>query len=135
MGYKIDEIEGIGDAYSKKLAVAGITNTSHLLKLCCSAAGRKSVAKETGLTTKQLLSWADMADLMRITGVGRQFGELLKASGVDTIKELRVRVSENLHEKMAKTNEKKNLCKVVPSAARIQDWIDLAKKMDPVITH
>ena len=76
-----------------------------------------------------------MADLMRLNGIGRQFGELLKESGVDTVKELRVRVAENLSAKMGKVNEKKNLTKVVPRAPRVQKWIDTAKETEPLITH
>ena len=95
VGYKISEIEGIGPVNSEKLGTAGITNTDHMLAKCGSAKGRKTVAEQTGLSAKVLLKWADMADMMRVSGVGRQYGELLKASGVDTVKELRTRKAEN----------------------------------------
>ena len=96
MGYKIEEIEGIGPAYAEKLAAASISTTDDLLKLCCDARGRKATAEKTGVSESQLLKWANMADLMRVSGVGRQYAELLEASGVDTIKELRNRNAENL---------------------------------------
>jgi len=40
MGYKIDEIEGIGPSYAEKLNGAGINTTDKLLELCCDAKGR-----------------------------------------------------------------------------------------------
>ena len=135
MGDKIDEIEGIGQAYKKKLSAAGITSTDHLLKQCGSAKGRKDVAEQTGLTTKQLLKWADMADLMRVKGVGRQFGELLKASGVDTVKELRHRNAANLCAKLAEVNATKKLAKAVPNEAKVAAWIAAAKDTEPMISH
>jgi len=46
MGYKIEEIEGIGPAYGEKLASADISTTDDLLKLCCDAKGRKATAEK-----------------------------------------------------------------------------------------
>jgi len=135
MGYKIDEIEGIGPAYKEKLGTAGITTTDELLDKCACAKGRKETSESTGLTTSQLLKWADMADLMRLNGIGRQFGELLKASGVDTVKELRTRNAENLTAKLAEVNAEKKLAKAVPAVTQVQSWIDTAKETDPRITH
>ena len=135
MGYKIREIEGIGPVNAEKLVSAGITSTDHMLAKCGSAKGRKEISAATDISTKQLLNWADMADLMRISGIGRQFGELLKASGVDTVKELRTRKAENLAVKMASVNAEKKLSKSVPNAAMIQRWIDAAKQTEPMTSH
>lgn len=44
MDYRIDKIEGVGPAYTKKLAIAGIHKTSQLLSQCASAKCRKAVA-------------------------------------------------------------------------------------------
>ncbi|MEP3482533.1 MAG: DUF4332 domain-containing protein [Fuerstiella sp.] len=135
MGYKINEIEGIGDVYKGKLLEAEITTTDQLLELCASAKGRKDVAAKTGLTASQLLKWADMADLMRLKGIGRQFGELLKAAGVDTVKELRTRVAANLAAKLKEVNEEKKLAKAIPGESKVQTWIDTAKETEPLISH
>ena len=72
MGYPIDEIEGIGPAYCEKLQTAGIASTDDLLTLCCTPAGRKEISEKTGLSEKHILDWTNMADLMRVSGVGRQ---------------------------------------------------------------
>jgi predicted flap endonuclease-1-like 5' DNA nuclease len=135
MAYKIDEIEGIGPANAEKLAAAKIATTDDLLKLCCAAKGRKEIAASTGVGEGTLLKWANMADLMRISGIAGEYAELLKASGVDTIKELRTRNAENLAEKAKQVNEEKSLTRAVPSASVIADWIEKAKQMDPMITH
>ena len=135
MGYQIDEIEGIGTVYKEKLSAVGIATTDDLLQLCADAKGREDISQKTGLSTSQLLNWVDMADLMRVSGVGRQFGELLKAAGVDTIKELRNRNADNLTAKLAEVNAEKKLAKKVPTAAQVQDWIEQAKTMGPMITH
>jgi predicted flap endonuclease-1-like 5' DNA nuclease len=135
MGYKIDEIEGIGPSYAAKLAPVGIKNTDDFLKLCCSAKGRKEIAAKSGVSETMLLKWANMADLMRISGVARQYSELLEAAGVDTVKELRTRRADNLAAKMIEINTAKKLVKSPPTQDAVQKWIDQAKALEPKITH
>lgn len=135
MGYKIEEIEGVGPAYAEKLAAAGIATTDDLLDKCASKAGRTATAESTGLSEKLLLKWANMADLMRISGVGEEYSELLEVAGVDTVKELRNRNAENLAAKMAEVNEEKKLTRTVPSQSQVEKWIEQAKGLDPLITH
>ena len=135
MAYKIEDIEGIGPSYATKLAGANIKSTDDLLELCCHAGGRKEVAGKTGIGESQLLKWANMADLMRISGVGSEYAELLEAAGVDTVKELGTRNSGNLAEKMKEVNEHKKLTRAVPAATVVDKWVDQAKTMKPKITH
>lgn len=135
MSYKIEEIEGIGPAYADKLSAAEIKTTDDLLGKCADAKGRKTVAESTGVSEGQLLKWANMADLMRVSGIGSEYSELLEAAGVDTVKELRHRNADNLAEKMAEINEEKKLTRAVPSSKVVSDWVEQAKTMDPTITH
>ncbi len=135
MAYKIDEIEGIGPAYAEKLAGAEIKTTDDLLEHCADAPGRKSIGESTGLSEKLLLNWANKADLMRISGVGPQYSELLEAAGVDTVKELRHRNAENLAAKMDEVNKEKNLSNASPSDSVVGGWIEAAKGMEPKISH
>ena len=135
MSYKITEIEGIGPAYAEKLAAEGVKTTDDYLDACADALGRKSMADKTGISDKLILRWANQADLMRINGVGEEFAELLEAAGVDTVKELRHRVPENLAEKMQEVNEAKKLARRAPALSEVVKWVDNAKTLDPRITH
>jgi predicted flap endonuclease-1-like 5' DNA nuclease len=135
MAYKIQEVEGIGPAKAEQLSAAGIATTDDLLRLCANKAGRVTVAEKCGVGEGQILKWANMADLMRISGVAGEYAELLKVAGVDTIKELRTRNAENLATKVAEINKEKNLTRQVPTAPTITKWIEAAKSLDPVITH
>lgn len=135
MSYKINEIEGIGPSYAEKLEKAEISNTDHLLEHCATPAGRKATSASTGVGESHLLKWANMADLMRVKGVGRQFAELLEASGVDTVKELRNRNADNLAAKMKEVNDTKNLANATPADSVVEGWITAAKTMDPKITY
>lgn len=135
MGYGIDEIEGVGPAYKEKLGTAGIRSTDDLLDLCATPAGRKAIAEKTGLSETHILGWTNAADLMRVSGIGGQYAELLEASGVDTIKELRNRNAENLAVKMKEVNTEKRLAKITPAMSVVQRWIDQARRVDPKILY
>ena len=135
MSYPIEEIEGIGPSYGAKLKTAGISTTKALLKACAKKSGRKKVADETGISEKLVLEWTNLADLMRIKGIGKQFSELLEAAGVDTVKELRNRNAENTAAKMAEVNAEKKLTRSVPAASMVADWVAQAKAMDPIIEY
>lgn len=135
MGYKIEDIEGIGPAYAEKLATVGIKNTDAFLTHCADRKGRKRVAKDADLSEKHLLKWANLADLMRISGIGPQFSELLEAAGVDTVKELRNRNAENLAAKMKEVQQEKKLTRTAPGVSTVSRWVARAKEMDPVISH
>ena len=100
MTYKVIDIEGVGEVYAEKLIAAGIKTDAELLEKCAKPAGRKALEAETGISGKLILKWANHCDLYRINGVGPQFAELLEASGVDTVKELKHRVAENLQKKL-----------------------------------
>lgn len=135
MSCKIEQIEGIGETYAKKLEDAGIKTTDNLLERCAKPAGRKQLAEDTGISPKLILKWTNHADLMRIKGVAGQFAELLEAAGVDTVKEFRHRVASNLQPKLVEINDAKNLCNRVPSETELQRMIDQAKELEPIVTY
>ncbi len=135
MTYRIEDIEGIGPVYRDRLREVGIDTTGQLLEACCTAEGRKKIGKMCGIGEKQLLNWTNMADLMRVSGIGRQFAELLEASGVDTIKELRTRNPENLAEKLKQVNAEKRLSRTSPGVPMTTRWIEQASRTQPKISH
>lgn len=135
MGKTITMIEGIGEVYKGKLAEAGVSTVEGLLEKGATKSGRKSISESSGIDEGKILDWVNMADLFRINGIGSQFAELLKAAGVDTVKELRNRNAENLHAALVKTQEEKGLTKVVPALSKIEDFIAQAKDLEPVVTY
>jgi predicted flap endonuclease-1-like 5' DNA nuclease len=135
--YKIEEIEGIGKVYGPKLQSIGIKTVADLLERGKSPKGRKELAEAAGIDGTLILKWANMADLFRIKGIGPEYSELLEKAGVDTIKELRHRVPEHLHAKLTEINTKvgQPLVRVLPGLGAVQDWIEQAKSLEPMITY
>ena len=135
MAYNIEEIEGIGPSFGEKLIAAGIKSTADFLNKCSAAKGRQAVAAETDISEKLILKWANHADLMRISGVGPEYAELLEGAGVDTVKELRRRNAANLAAHMAAVQEEKKLTRKAPGEKVVARWIEAAKGMEPKITY
>ena len=130
------DIEGIGERYAGILkAKAGIRTTETLLKACATPKGRQEVAEKTGIAPKLILEWANLADLMRIKGVGEEYSDLLEEAGVDTVKELKMRSPKNLHEKMAEINHEKNLVRRLPTLHMVESWVEQAKHLPAVMTY
>ena len=135
MSYKIIDIQGIGPVYAEKLIAVGIETVDDLLAKGADAKGRKALEEETGIRHDLILTWVNHADLFRVKGVGPQFAELLEASGVDTVKELRNRNAANLAAKMLEVNEEKHLCRRTPVEKEVAKYIELAKGLDVVVTY
>jgi predicted flap endonuclease-1-like 5' DNA nuclease len=131
----IEKIEGIGPASAKKLAKAGIRGVATLLKQGATPKGREGIAAASGVAKEVVLKWVNMADLFRVKGISTQYSELLKATGVDTVKELAQRNPESLHAAMVETNAAKKLVRQVPGSESVKNWVSQAKKLPRVISY
>jgi len=135
MSYPISELTGVGREIADRLRGAGIRTTTRLLDAAKSPKQRKQLAERTGLEEKSILSWANMADRMRIKGVGEDYASLLQAAGVDTVKELKYRNPAKLAHAMAEANTKRKLVRVLPSDQAVVRWIEQAKRLPLKITY
>lgn len=132
---KLDSIEGIGPALSEKFASAGVTTAEALLELGGNKGGRANLAEKTGLSELRILKLVNHADLMRIKGIGGEYSELLEAAGVDSVPELAQRSATALAAKIAEINATKKLVRVVPSEAKVSDWIRQARELPRAVSH
>lgn len=135
MSYPIIDIEGVGAVFAAKLKGAGVTTTEGLLEKAKSPKLRKELAGSTGIDESRILKWANMADLMRIKGVGEEYSELLEAAGVDTVKELKGRVAANLTKAMAEANATRKLVRALPTESMVARWIAQAKELPAILTY
>jgi predicted flap endonuclease-1-like 5' DNA nuclease len=132
---KINDVEGIGPVIGEKLKNAGVADTESLLNQAKTPALRKALAAKAGLTDKQLLRFANMVDLFRISGVGSEYADLLEAAGVDTVPELARRRADNLTTAMAELNATKKLVRRVPTEAEVTKWVEQAKALPRMLEY
>lgn len=131
----VEKIEGIGPDYKQKLAAAKIKTTEQLLEAGSKKKGRDDLAEKTGISLKLILEWVNLADLMRIKGVGEEYSDLLEEGGVDTIAELANRKPDNLYAKILEVNEKEKLTRRPPTLKQVQGWVEQAKKLPRIVEY
>jgi hypothetical protein len=135
MSRSIEDLKTIGLGVAASFKSAGIRSTGKLLRAAKDPKGRKALAARTGLDEKCILRSANMADRMRIKGIGEDYAVLLEAAGVDTVRELKYRNPRNLAKAMADANTKRKLVQLLPSEKAIERWIQHAKRLDLVISY
>lgn len=135
MSYPIAEIPGIEPAVAAKLKAERIRTTARLLDTAQNARGRQHLAEKIGVDECTILKWANMADRMRIKGVGEEYAGLLAAVGVDTVRELKYRNPKNLAKAMAEANAKRKLVRFLPSPKAVEKWVERAKALPLKISY
>jgi predicted RecB family nuclease len=135
VSYPIKNLDGIDVATAAAFRAAGIRTTERLLEAARTSKGRKLLAEKTGIDEKCLLRLANMADRMRVKGLGAEYAELLRECGVDTVRELKHRNPAKLAAAMREANDKRKLVRLLPSDKTVGGWIDQAKKLPLKITY
>jgi hypothetical protein len=135
MTYPIAGLATLPAGVAARFRSVGIRTTTKLLDAAKDPKGRKLLAEKTGFDEKSILRWANLADRMRIKGVGEDYAELLAAAGVDTDKELKYRTPAKLAEAMAAANTKRKLVRLLPSPNSVGRWIEHAKKLQLKISY
>jgi len=135
MTYPIAKIDGLNGSAATRLKSIGIRTTEGLLEAARTMKGRKTLAAKTGLNEQQLLEWANIADCMRIKGMGKAKAELLRAAGVTTVREFVHRNPERLAQAMKEANDKRKLVSILPSEASVKRLIEHARKLPLKISY
>jgi predicted RecB family nuclease len=135
MTYPLSMIEDLDEEQATALRALGIRTTEKLLEAAKSPKGRKLLASQINIDEKTLLRWANIADKLRIKGMGKEYAELLREVGVDTVKELKYRNPRKLAQSMAETNRRRKLVRFLPSVSLVTRWIEHARKLTQKITY
>ena len=131
---RIDEVAGIGLKQATKLRKAGVRTSKGLIDHASTRRGRTQLSKATGLTPKDLQLWVHHADLLRVRGVGAEYAELLVASGVDTLRDLRRRNPTALLAKIINLNGSHKVVDRLPTESMVDGWIAAAADLEPSIS-
>jgi len=135
MTYPLSKIDGLSAFAAAKLKKLGIRTTEALLKAAGTVKGRKELSAKTGISEQQLLEWANIADYMRIPGMGKAKAGLLRAAGVTTVRELALRNPARLALSMKDVNIKRKLVRILPSEESVKQLIEKAGRLDRKITY
>lgn len=131
--YPITSIRSLGREAAERLKREGIRTTIELLRASRTPTLRVRIAAKIGIDSRRVLEWATAADRMRVKGVGAEYAELLRAAGVKTVSDLKVRNPDNLVEQMSAANKPK-LVRLLPKAKTVGLWIENARKLPSLLT-
>ncbi len=135
MTYPISELEGMNAFFASRLKPLGIRTAEALLEATRTAKGRKALSAQTGISEQQLLEWANMADYMRIRGMGKAKIGLIRAAGATTVRELAHRNPARLAQNMKEVNTRRKLVRILPSEKSVEQMIAQARKLQPKISY
>lgn len=132
-GTPVEEIEGIGTGFGKRLRADGIATTEKLLELCASDDGVRRICAAADIDDATVRNWGTMADLVRVRGLGGQWAELLWRCGVVSVQDLASRDAETLAQKMEEVNTAEHRVAELPGKQRVAKFINEAATLDPAL--
>ena len=135
MSKSLKRLDGLDQEVVETLRSVGIRTSGKLLEATKSAKDRQALALKTGIEPRQLLRFANLADKLRVKGLGTGYAELLCRVGVDTVRELKYRNPAKLAAAMRNENDKRKLVRLVPTEKAVGRWVEAAKKLPPKITY
>jgi hypothetical protein len=131
----LKKLDGLDAEVIESLKAAGIRTSDKLLEAASSPKGRKALSQKTGIDPQRLLRFANLADKMRVKGLGKEYAELLRHAGVDTVRELKYRNPAKLAEAMRKQNDKLKMVRLVPTEKAVGRWVEAARKLPQKISY
>ena len=129
MNATISDLKGLQPEVKAKLESEGIRNTQQFLEHTRTQQQRTELAHKVGTTPVAIKELANRADLMRLTGVGGDFSNMLEEAGVNSCKELQHRVPEKLFITLEAIHTDKKIGHRAPALAQVTEWIVEAKKL------
>lgn len=127
--YIADVPDVIAQEHHATLKKAGLLDTRGLQARIQTKAGRKALAKETGISLKQLKAWARFLDLMQLNGLGPKMVKLVNAAGVGTLAEFQKASADALQPAMRAANGAARYSEVVPGVEVVRGWIAASRKV------
>jgi predicted flap endonuclease-1-like 5' DNA nuclease len=132
--YALEEIpQAIPAAEAAKLKAAGVPTTFALLEKAGDAKGRRALARDTKIAEKTIEGWAQMADLLRVKGIGPDVARLLAAAGIKTVAQLKSADAAKVADEIVKVNSKNKLSENPPSVEHLKAWIEQAQTLPIVL--
>ncbi len=130
---KLIDINGIDHKAASRLGALGIDSAETLLKIGSSPQARSQLAQQTLISSRRLLNWVQLADLLRVNGIGCDYAELLNQVGIKTVNELGCCEAKTLRVKLDQANRRRRIVRRVPAISRIEGWIVRAQAFTTLV--
>ena len=125
--YPVQEVEGIGPVYSKRLGEKGIRTTADLIEKTASEEAAADIAKHVKVSVTVLRRWVNMSHLMKVPGIQGQYAKLLELAEVHNCEDLAKQSARSLTRKLRVINELHHITQHPPKESEVRNWIQYAR--------
>ena len=132
---RVRKIHGIGETLARQLERTGIRSTEELLKQGATPQGRRELAARSGVSETVILRWVNQAALYRLTGMGKQFANLLELTGVTSVADLAQCRVENLYRQLTQANLENRIMRKLPTQAQVSAWVKQAQQLQHTVAY
>ena len=132
---KLVDIEGIGATSAATLKGVEVDTVEELLEKGSTPKGRATIAESSGISPKLILEWVNLADLMRMKGVGEE--DVGSSRGGGRRHGCRT-VNPECSESPSQTGggqRGQEAVRQLPSEAMVADWVTQAKALPRVVEY
>ena len=127
---KLVVLKGMSQELRCDLEKAGITTMEQLLDRGATKLQRQELARCLGQSERDILTWVNRIDLMRIKGIGQEYTDLLEAAGIGSVKQLGCLLSSSLFSKLLAVNREAYLVRRMPSEGMVVTWVSQARELE-----
>jgi predicted flap endonuclease-1-like 5' DNA nuclease len=106
------KLDIFSEAELARLAEAGLKSTKDLYAACLTSAARQALAEQVSLPLERLVAALKLTDLIRITGVGPVYAQLLRDVGIHCAADFLQVESQELVDMYRRVNAEKEYTKV-----------------------
>ena len=127
-------IKGIGIALAKRFHDIGIHSAEDFLLAAATESQREILSVKMKQSSAKLLHWAQQADLMRVNGIGEEYGLLMRKAGIVSVTDIQMQTPQRLSRLLNSTNTRLKVVNRLPSDEEISSWISQAQALSPILS-
>jgi hypothetical protein len=129
----VDIPQAVPSDDAARLRAQGVTTSDDLLARAATGRGRHDLAQSTKIEERRLLGYVELADLLRIGGVGPEMVRLFAAANVRQTKHLARQDPKQFFELCQKANAREKITQNPPDPQSVATWIERARQLPQVV--
>ncbi len=136
MANLIKSLPFVGRKYGVMLKKAKITTTGEILERGICRTSRGNLANELGISERLISKWVNLADLLRVKGIGKKYLKLLDKIGIGNLNKLSKQYPDNILQKINSLDQEDfKKIKRKPSKKTIIRWIEESRKTRKIVQN
>ncbi len=134
MAYPLTSLPWIDTPDRARLLALGLRTTRQLLRASATPAQRVALEQRTGISAERILVWTHRADLLRLTGLGPVYVQLLARAGLGRLADLaNWSDPRRLTLRLQRISARVGVAGAAPGVAMVGRWLSQARRVVPCV--